>query len=199
MPKKYNMLQKSDEPSLSHIASLYSELIAAIGEDESREGLVNTAKRAAKAFRFLTQGYHATLEETVKGALFNASNTEMVLLKDIELFSLCEHHLLPIIGKCHVAYIPNGKIIGLSKIPRIVDMFARRLQVQENLTAQIADSINVVTGALGVGVVIEAEHLCMMARGVEKQNIVVKTSTMHGVFKSDFAVRNEFLSLLTTK
>jgi GTP cyclohydrolase I len=147
-------------------------------------------------FQFLTQGYNTNVAEIVKDAIFTSDISEMVILQDIELFSLCEHHLLPIIGKCHVAYIPNGKIIGLSKIPRIVDMFARRLQVQENLTLQIADCIMEVTGALGVGVVVEAKHLCIIARGVEKNNVKVKTSSMLGAFRNSAVSRNEFLSLL---
>lgn len=184
-----------DEQTLS-LADIYRNLITTIKEDPTREGLQKTPYRAAKALQFLTQGYKTDLDSIIRGALFTSDNSEMVLVQDIELFSLCEHHLLPIIGKCHVAYIPNGKIIGLSKIPRIVDMFARRLQVQENLTTQIAECIMKVTGALGVGVVVEAEHLCMIARGVEKKNVLVKTSSMLGVFRKFAATRNEFLSLL---
>lgn len=178
------------------LANIYHNLIVAIEENPAREGLQKTPHRAAKALQFLTQGYKTNLDNIIRGALFTSDNSEMVLVQDIELFSLCEHHLLPIIGKCHVAYIPNGKIIGLSKIPRIVDMFARRLQVQENLTTQIAECVLQVTGALGVGVVIEAEHLCMIARGVEKKNISVKTSAMLGIFRNSARTRNEFLSLL---
>lgn len=185
-----------DHQQTEKLAALYYELIATIKEDPTREGLEKTPHRAAKAFQFLTQGYEVKLDEVVSGALFSSDNSEMVLLKDIELFSLCEHHLLPIIGKCHVAYLPAGKIIGLSKIPRIVDMFARRLQMQENLTVEIAESIMQVTGSLGVGVVIEAEHLCMIARGVEKKNVVVKTSSMLGAFRNSAKSRHEFLNLL---
>lgn len=185
-----------DEEQTQKLTDTYRDLIVAIEEDPTREGLQKTPERAAKALQFLTQGYKTNLDNIIRGALFTSDNSEMVLVQDIELFSLCEHHLLPIIGKCHVAYIPNGKIIGLSKIPRIVDMFSRRLQVQENLTAQIAECVMKVTGALGVGVVVEAEHLCMIARGVEKKNVTVKTSSMLGVFRKSAVTRNEFLSLL---
>jgi GTP cyclohydrolase I len=174
----------------------YQKLIEMIGEDPHREGLKDTPKRAEKALKFLTQGYHQTLEEVVKGALFTSNNDEMVLVKNIELYSLCEHHLLPFIGKCHVAYLPHGKIIGLSKIARLVDMFARRLQVQENLTKEIAQALFEVTSAHGVGVIIEAQHLCMMMRGVEKQNSVMTTSVMLGTFREDLRTRSEFLSLV---
>ena len=178
------------------LSDIYFDLITTLAEDPKREGLLNTPVRAAKALQFLTQGYHLSHHEVVKDALFTSSNKEMVLVKDIELFSLCEHHLLPIIGKCHVAYIPRGKIIGLSKIPRIVDIYARRLQIQENLTTQIADAILEITGALGVGVVVEAKHLCMIARGVEKKNVTVKTSAMLGSFHSSTEIQQEFLNLL---
>ena len=174
----------------------FEQIIQAIGEDVTRDGLRDTPKRAAKAFEFLTHGYHKSLEEVVNGAIFESNNDEMVLVRDIELYSLCEHHLLPFIGKCHVAYIPNGKVIGLSKIARIVDMYARRLQIQENMTKQIADTILEVTNALGVGVVVEAQHLCMMMRGVEKQNSCMTTSMMLGSFRHDVATRTEFLNLV---
>jgi GTP cyclohydrolase I len=181
---------------ISKLTDIYSELIVAIGENLKREGLKKTPYRAAKALQFLTQGYDFDPSEVVKDALFPSNNSEMVVLKDIELFSLCEHHFLPIIGKCHVGYLPKGKIIGLSKIPRIVDMFARRLQVQETLTMQIAECLMEVIGAFGVGVVIEAKHLCMVARGVEKTNVLVKTSSMLGAFRNSAKTRHEFLSLL---
>ncbi|PCJ34077.1 MAG: GTP cyclohydrolase I FolE [Cellvibrionales bacterium] len=174
----------------------YAKIIEAIGEDLNRPGLVDTPKRAAKAFKFLTSGYHLDLDEVVNGALFPSDSSEMVIVKDIELYSLCEHHLLPFVGVCHVAYIPDGKVIGLSKIARIVDMFARRLQIQENLATQIAKTIEDITGALGVAVIIEAKHMCMMMRGVEKQNSSMKTSAMRGVFRSNQPTRSEFLSLI---
>ncbi len=175
----------------------FKKLIESIGEDPNREGLLKTPLRAARAFEFLTQGYKKSVNEIVNGAIFASDNDEMVIIKDIELYSLCEHHLLPFFGKAHVGYIPNGKIIGLSKIARIVDMYARRLQVQENLTREIARTLMDVTGALGVGVVIEAQHLCMMMRGVEKQNSVMKTSCLLGIFRKDEATRKEFLTLIS--
>ena len=171
-------------------------LLEAIGEDPQREGLVRTPVRAARAFEFLTAGYRQSLDELINGALFESEASEIILVKDIELYSLCEHHLIPFIGKAHVAYIPNGKVVGLSKTARIVDMFARRLQIQENLTMQIADALMKALQPRGVGVVIEAKHLCMMMRGVEKQNSVMKTSCLLGVFKEDARTRSEFLSLL---
>jgi len=174
----------------------YAKIIEAIGEDLSRPGLVDTPARAAKAFAFLTEGYERNLDEVVNDALFPSDSNEMVIVKDIELYSLCEHHLLPFVGHCHVAYIPQGKVLGLSKIARVVDMYARRLQIQENLATQIARTIEEVTGALGVGVIIEAKHMCMMMRGVEKQNSTMKTSAMLGVFRSSQTTRQEFLSLL---
>lgn len=174
----------------------YKKIIEAVGEDPNREGLLNTPKRAAKAMEFLTQGYQKNLTEITNGALFESDNSEMIVVKNIEIYSLCEHHLLPFIGKCHVAYVPKGKILGLSKFARIVDMFARRLQVQENLTSQIANAIQEVTGAKGIGVVIEAQHLCMMMRGVEKQHSVMSTSVMLGLMREDARTRAEFLSLI---
>jgi GTP cyclohydrolase I len=174
----------------------YATIIEQVGEDLNRDGLLDTPARAAKAMAYLTKGYQQNLEEVVNNALFESDNSEMVLVKDIELYSLCEHHMLPFIGKAHVAYIPDGKVLGLSKIARIVDMYARRLQIQENMTQQIAEAIMSVTGAKGVGVVIEAKHMCMMMRGVEKQNGSMKTSMMLGTFRSKPETRAEFLSLL---
>jgi GTP cyclohydrolase I len=174
----------------------FTQLIESIGEDVNRDGLKDTPQRAATALKFMTQGYEQSVETIVNGALFESDSDEMIIIKDIEMYSLCEHHLLPFLGKCHVAYIPRGKIIGLSKIARIVDMYARRLQVQEKLTKQIAETILEITNALGVGVIIEAKHLCMMMRGVEKQNSVMATSVMLGSFRKDRRTRSEFLSLL---
>lgn len=176
--------------------SYISQIIESLGEDIHREGLQETPVRAAEALRFLTKGYHESIANIVNGALFANDNDEMIIVKEIELYSLCEHHLLPFIGKCHVAYIPKGKIIGLSKIARLVDMYARRLQVQERLTKQIAEVIYDIIGARGVGVIIEAKHLCMMMRGVEKQNSVMTTSVMLGSFREDTRTRAEFLSLV---
>jgi GTP cyclohydrolase I len=173
----------------------FAKIITEIGEDLTRDGLRDTPLRAAKAFQFLTRGYHQNLDEVINGALFDSECNEMVLVKDIELYSMCEHHMLPFIGKCHVAYIPTGKVLGLSKVARIIDMYARRLQIQENLTKQIAETIRDVTNAAGVGVIIEARHMCMMMRGVEKQNSVMKTSAMLGVFQSNSSTRSEFLAL----
>jgi GTP cyclohydrolase I len=175
----------------------YLQIINGIGEDPQRNGLVDTPQRAAKAMQYLTEGYEKSLDDVVNGALFTADSNEMVIVSNIELYSLCEHHLLPFIGKAHVAYIPNGQVLGLSKIARIVDLYSRRLQIQEQLTTQIADSIMSVTNALGVGVIIEAKHMCMMMRGVQKQNSVMRTSAMIGEFKSNQASRNEFLSLIS--
>jgi len=175
---------------------LFAQIITQVGEDITRPGLKDTPARAAKAFATLTKGYSQSLDEVVNGALFPSDASEMIIVKDIELFSMCEHHLLPFIGKAHVGYIPAGKVLGLSKVARIVDMFARRLQIQEQLTHEIATTIQQVTGAVGVGVIIEAKHLCMMMRGVEKQNSVMKTSAMLGNFRSNSATRTEFLSLL---
>ncbi len=178
------------------MAQYFRRIIEQIGENPHREGLLKTPDRAAKAFDFLTQGYKKDIKEIVNGAIFTSNNQEMVVVKDIEMYSMCEHHLLPFLGKAHIAYIPNGKIMGLSKFARIVDMYARRLQVQENLTNQIANTIMEVTGALGVGVLIEAKHLCIMMRGVEKQNSKMKTSCLLGSFREDQATRKEFLSLV---
>ncbi len=174
----------------------FKKIIEQIGEDPTREGLVKTPERASRAMSFLTQGYSQTLESILNGAVFESDSDEMVIVKNIELYSMCEHHLLPFIGKCHVAYLPLGKVIGLSKVARIVDMYARRLQIQESLTKQIADAVQEVTGGQGVGVVVESQHLCMMMRGVEKQNSTMTTSVMLGRFKKDINTRNEFLSLI---
>ncbi len=175
----------------------YARIIAALGEDVTRPGLKDTPARAAKAMQYLTRGYSQTLEEVINGALFPSDASEMVLVKDIELYSLCEHHLLPFTGKVHIAYIPTGRVLGLSKLARIVDMFASRLQIQEQLTTQIAETIAEVTKAAGVGVIIEARHMCMMMRGVEKQNSKMKTSAMLGEFRTNPSTRSEFLSLIT--
>lgn len=174
----------------------WAAIIEAVGEDLNRPGLQDTPGRAARAFEFLTRGYGQSVEEVVNNALFPSDSEEMVLVQNIELYSMCEHHMLPFIGKCHVAYLPTGKVLGLSKIARIVDMFARRLQIQESLTTQIAETVMNVTDAAGVGVIIEAKHMCMMMRGVEKQNSMMKTSAMLGSFRSDPKTREEFLSLL---
>jgi len=174
----------------------YLGIIEGVGENPNREGLLDTPKRAAKAMQYLCHGYGQTLEQIVNGALFESDNDEMVIVRDIELYSLCEHHMLPFIGKAHVAYIPTGRVLGLSKVARIVDMYARRLQIQENLTKQIADAVMQVTSAAGVGVVIEAQHMCMMMRGVEKQNSVMTSSVMLGVFRDSYNTRQEFLQLI---
>jgi GTP cyclohydrolase I len=174
----------------------WKAIIEAIGEDPDREGLVKTPERAAKAFEFLTRGYRQDVDELVNNAIFTSDTDEMVIVRNIELYSMCEHHMLPFIGKAHVAYLPQGKVIGLSKIARIVDLFARRLQIQEVLTKQIADCVNTAIDAKGVGVVIEAKHMCMMMRGVEKQNSVMTTSCMLGNFREQPQTREEFLRLI---
>jgi GTP cyclohydrolase I len=184
---------------VSSVEKSWANIIESIGEDLERPGLVDTPRRAAKAFAFLTRGYQQSVEEVVNDALFPSDSSEMILVQDVEMYSLCEHHLLPFIGKCHVAYIPTGKVLGLSKVARIVDVFARRLQIQESLTSQIAQTIMEVTDAQGVGVIIEAQHMCMMMRGVEKQNSLMKTSAMLGTFRSEQKTREEFLALLQMK
>ncbi|HPQ96714.1 MAG: GTP cyclohydrolase I FolE [Thiothrix sp.] len=177
-------------------SKLYADLISSIGEDLNRDGLHKTPERAARAFSFLTQGYQQSLDDIVNGAVFDSDNEEMVIVKDIELYSLCEHHMLPFVGRAHVAYLPQGKVLGLSKVARITDMYARRLQIQENLTKQIAETILQVTHAAGVGVVIEAQHFCMMMRGVQKQNSWTVTSMMLGEFRKSARTRQEFLQLI---
>jgi GTP cyclohydrolase I len=175
---------------------IYAELLTRIGEDPARDGLLRTPERMEKSTAFLTQGYKQSIEEVLHQALFDVDYDEMVIVKDIEFYSQCEHHLLPFFGKAHIAYVPNGKVIGLSKIPRIVDVFARRLQVQERLTQQVAEAISEAIHPQGVGVVLEAQHLCMMMRGVQKQSSTTVTSAMLGVFKTQLQTRNEFLSLV---
>ena len=175
----------------------YGAIIRALGENPGREGLEKTPTRAAAAMAFLTGGYEQTLAALVNGAVFESATDEMVVVQDIELYSLCEHHLLPFNGRCHIAYLPSGKVLGLSKFARIVDMFARRLQIQENLTREIAEAVQEVTDARGVAVVIEAKHLCMMMRGVEKQNSVMTSSMMLGAFRESQATRQEFLTLIS--
>jgi GTP cyclohydrolase I len=175
---------------------LYRELLLRIGEDPTRDGLLDTPERVEKSMAFLTRGYTMDVTEVLHGALFDVDYDEMVIVKDVEFFSMCEHHMLPFFGKAHVAYVPNGKVIGLSKIPRVVDVFARRLQVQERLTTEIADAITEAIDPQGVAVILEAQHLCMMMRGVEKQHSATVTSAMRGVFKTQLQTRNEFLSLV---
>ena len=178
------------------IKDLVSRVLAELGEDPQRNGLLKTPERVEKMFRFMTQGYQQNIDHLLNGALFPIDYDEMVIVKDIDFFSLCEHHLLPFFGKCHVGYIPNKKVVGLSKIPRIVDTFSRRLQVQEHLTVQIAETLMKKLNAQGVGVVMEARHLCMMMRGVEKQNTIAVTSSMLGVFRTQQQTREEFLRLI---
>jgi GTP cyclohydrolase I len=181
---------------IEQMSAHYAGIITGVGEDLHREGLVKTPERAAKAMAYLCRGYQQDLDSVVNGAVFSSDNDDMVIVKDIELYSLCEHHVLPFIGRAHVAYLPRGKVIGLSKVARIVDMFARRLQIQENLTVQIADAISEVIQPAGVAVTIEAEHLCMKMRGVEKQNSTMKTSVMLGTFRESQATRMEYLQLI---
>ena len=190
--KQEHYLESVTKPLKGH----YHDIIKLTGEDTDRDGLIKTPERAAKAMQFLTQGYQLDGSEILKSAMFKEKYSEMVIVKDIELYSLCEHHVLPFIGRAHVAYLPRGKVIGLSKIARIVDMFARRLQIQENLTVQIADAIRDVIQPAGVAVTIEAEHLCMKMRGVEKQNSTMKTSVMLGTFRESQATRMEYLQLI---
>jgi GTP cyclohydrolase IA len=179
--------------------ALFTQLLKDIGEDVEREGLKDTPERAANAFQYLTKGYHENLQDIINGALFDSEMSEMVIVKDIEMYSMCEHHLLPFLGKCHVGYLPNKKVIGLSKIARIVDYFARRLQIQERLTTEIAQCIEDITEARGVAVVVEARHLCMIMRGVEKQNGVMTTSVMLGEMRNNPSSRMEFLQLIRSE
>jgi GTP cyclohydrolase I len=187
------------ELSKATLAQIYAEVLSRIGEDPARDGLLRTPERMEKAMTFLTRGYSQTVESVLHGALFDVDYDEMVIVKDIEFYSLCEHHLLPFFGKAHVAYLPNKKVVGLSKIARIVDLFARRLQVQERLTQQIAEAIDDAVHPQGVGVVLEGQHLCMMMRGVEKQGSQTVTSSMLGVFRTQQQTRNEFLSLIDAR
>lgn len=189
----------SDNGSLKtadKMESLVTKLLLDLGEDPDRNGLLKTPERVAKALRFMTRGYHQDIDELLNGALFPIEYDEMVIVKDIDFFSLCEHHLLPFFGKCHVGYLPNKKVVGLSKIPRVVDVFSRRLQVQERLTTQIADTLQQKLNAHGVAVVMEARHLCMMMRGVEKQNTIAVSSSMLGAFRTQQQTREEFLNLI---
>ena len=192
----YNRVEQYDEKAISSISEKYKSILGEIGEDVNREGLIKTPERVAKALAFMTSGMDSVPSDILNSAIFTEENDEMVLVRNIEIFSLCEHHMLPFFGKAHVAYIPNGKIVGLSKIPRIVDAFARRLQVQERLTEQIRDCINDTLEPRGVAVVIEAQHLCMQMRGVEKQGCVTTTSAFTGAFLDDPKTRKEFISLI---
>ncbi len=195
VPVDGGTLQEGCEDATREYAALVREQLARLGEDPDREGLVKTPERVAKAMGFLTRGYTMTLQDVVGDAIFNEEHENMVMVRDIELYSMCEHHMLPFFGKAHVAYIPKHRIVGLSKLPRIVDMFSRRLQVQERLTDQIAHAIEEVLEPRGVGVVIEADHMCMMMRGVEKQNSRTITSALRGIFRDDAKTRDEFLRL----
>jgi len=195
MAKKKN----TSEQNNTELKNVVTQLLTLIGENPKREGLLETPRRVAKSLQYLTSGYEQNINTILNNAIFKEKYSEMVIVKDVDFFSMCEHHLLPFYGKAHIAYIPNGKIVGLSKIPRIVEMFARRLQVQERLTQQIAETLFDVLNPVGVAVVIEARHLCMMMRGVEKQNSVATTSSMLGVFMEDERTRNEFLNLINSK
>jgi len=194
----YEKIEKYDEEKLVSLAKHYKNVITDLGEDVTREGLEKTPERVAKAMQFLTHGYDLNPAEIIKSAMFTEDHTQMVIVKDIEVYSMCEHHMLPFFGKAHIAYIPNGKIVGLSKIPRIVDAFARRMQVQERLTDQIKDCLNDTLNPLGVAVVIEAQHMCMQMRGIQKQNSYTTTSSFVGAFEKD-STRKEFISLISNK
>ena len=185
--------------NLEKVSKLTTTLLTEIGEDPKREGLIKTPKRVAESYKFLTKGYEQSVDAILNGAVFNEKYDEMVVVKNIDFYSLCEHHLLPFYGKVHVAYIPDGKIVGLSKIPRIIEMYSRRLQVQERMTQEIADTLAKYLQPIGVAVVSEAFHMCMMMRGVEKQNSAATASAMHGVFKEDARTRMEFLNLISNK
>ena len=195
----YKKTEEYNPKTTASISQKYTEIIESIGENPSREGLLKTPQRCAKAIQFLTQGYKMNADKIIKGALFNEEYNQMVLIKDVELYSLCEHHLLPFFGKAHIAYIPNGQIVGLSKIPRIVNVFARRLQVQERLTEEISECLEKNLKPAGVAVVIEASHLCMQMRGVEKQNSVTTTSAFTGIFLQEDKTRAEFMNLIQAK
>ena len=188
---------QDEQRSIDTMTEHFRDIIVALGEDADREGLLKTPERAAKGFYFLTRGYRQDISRLINEAVFTSDTDEMVIVRNIEMYSMCEHHMLPFIGKCNVAYLPNGKVLGLSKIARIVDFYARRLQIQEVLTKQIAECVQSAIGGKGVGVVIEAQHMCMMMRGVEKQNSTMTTSCMLGTFRSHPQSRNEFLRLLT--
>ena len=194
----YKKTEEYDQELTDKIANRFSDIISGIGEDASREGLVKTPERASKAMQFLTHGYDLNAEEILRSALFTEDYSEMVIVKDIELYSLCEHHMLPFFGKAHIAYIPDGKIVGLSKIPKVVDVFARRLQVQERLTNEVLHALDNVLEPKGVAVVIEARHMCMQMRGVQKKNSVTTTSAFTGIFEED-KTRAEFIKLITSK
>lgn len=196
--KNYEKIEVYNTEKLESISNGYKTIIENLGEDTSREGILKTPERAAKAMQFLTQGYDLNPLEILKSALFTEDHKQMIVVKDIEVYSMCEHHMLPFFGKAHVAYIPNGKIVGLSKIPRVIDAFARRLQVQERLTDQIKDCIQDALEPLGVAVVIEAQHMCMQMRGVQKQNSFTTTSSFTGAFENDIS-RKEFISLISNK
>jgi GTP cyclohydrolase IA len=187
------------EPNLEKIEVLVRQLLVELGEDPKREGLLDTPKRVAKSLAFLTHGYRDDLDQVINKALFTQDTSSMVIVKDIEVYSMCEHHMLPFFGRCHIGYIPDGKVFGVSKLARLVDMYARRLQLQERLTEQISRVVMDEIGAKGVGVMIEARHLCMMMRGVEKQNSIMVTSSVLGVFREQVATREEFLSLVARK
>lgn len=201
IPSDHGSASFDETTALSEVetADLYRELLRRLGEDPERDGLLGTPRRIVKSMAYLTRGYEQTVEEVLHGALFDVDYDEMVIVKDIEFYSLCEHHMLPFFGRAHVAYVPQGKVVGLSKVARVVDVFARRLQVQERLTRQVAEAITDAIHPQGVAVILEAQHLCMMMRGVEKQSSVTTTSAMHGVFKTQLQTRNEFLSLIRTR